>query len=160
MTPLIATHAFSALTAMLLGAWQLFFSTKGNPLHRIVGRAWVGLMLYVSVTSFWIKEIRHGQFSLLHILSVVTIVSVILGIVEVRRGNVRGHQGNMMGSWVGLCIAGGFALAVPERDIPTYVLIDPLRAATAAFVVILTAVVIVGTGRLLARHRAVESAGA
>ena len=160
MTVLIATHAFSALTSVLLGGWQLFVSTKGSPLHRLVGRIWVGLMLYVSVTSFWIREIRHGQFSLLHILSIVTIVAVILGIVDARRGNLRGHVGNMLGSWIGLCIAGAFALAVPDRDIPQFVLADLKQAVAAGVSVVLVAVVIVGTGRLLTRVPAVESPGA
>jgi uncharacterized membrane protein len=160
MTPLIATHAFSALTAILLGAWQLFFSRKGRPLHRLVGRVWVGLMLYVSVTSFWIRELRHGQFSLLHILSIVTIVAVILGILDARRGNLRGHVGNMLGSWIGLCNAGAFALAIPDRDIPQFVLADLNQAVAAGVSVVLVAVVIVGTGRLLTRVPAVESPGA
>ena len=160
MSVLIATHAFSALTALLLGGWQLFFSAKGSPLHRLVGRVWVGLMLYVSVTSFWIKEIRHGQFSLLHILSIVTIAAVILGIVDARRGNLRGHVGNMLGSWIGLCIAGGFALGVPDRDIPRFVLGDVNQAVAAGVSVVLVAVVIVGTGRILTRVPAVESPGA
>ena len=117
-------------------------------------------MLYVSVTSFWIKEIRHGQFSLLHILSIVTIVAVILGIVDARRGNLRGHVGNMLGSWIGLCIAGGFALGVPDRDIPRFVLGDVNQAVAAGVSVVLVAVVIVGTGRILTRVPAVESPGA
>jgi len=160
MTLLIATHAFSALTSLLLGGWQLFFSTKGDPLHRLVGRIWVGLMLYVSVTSFWIREIRHGQFSLLHILSIVTIVSVSLGIRDARRGNIRSHVGNMRGSWIGLCVAGGFALGVPRRAIPQFVLSDPKQAVMAGLSVIAVAAVIVGTGRLLSRVPAVESSGA
>jgi len=160
MTVLIATHAFSALTSLLLGGWQLFFSAKGSPLHRIVGRVWVGLMLYVSVTSFWIREIRHGHFSLLHILSIVTIVTVTLGILDARRGNLRSHVGNMRGSWIGLCFAGAFALGVPDRDIPQFVLADPEQAGLAGLAVVLTAVVIVGTGRLLTRDPAVQFPGA
>lgn len=160
MTPFIATHAFSALTALLLGGWQLFLSKKGSPLHRLVGRVWVALMLYVSVTSFWIREIRHGQFSLLHILSVVTIVSVLLGIRDARSGNIRGHLGNMCGSWVGLLIAGGFAVGVPDRDIPQFVLTDPKEAVVAAISVTIVAAVIVATGRVLGRSPAVESSGA
>jgi uncharacterized membrane protein len=160
MTVLIATHAFSALTSLLVGGWQLFFSAKGSPPHRLVGRVWVALMLYVSVTSFWIREIRHGQFSLLHILSIATIVSVILGIFDARRGNLRSHVGNMRGSWIGLCFAGVFALAVPQRAVPHFVLADPKQAVLAALAVALTAAVIVGTGRLLTRDLAVESRGA
>jgi uncharacterized membrane protein len=160
MSILIATHAFSALTSLLVGAWQLFFSVKGDAMHRFVGKVWAILMLYVSVSSFWIREIRHGQFSLLHLLSIVTIVSVILGIADARRGNLRGHLGNMRGSWIGLCVAGGFALGVPDRDIPQFALTDPRQAAMAAASVALMAVVIVGTGRLVGRAPAVESSGA
>ena len=160
MTLLIATHAFCALTALLIGGWQLFFSVKGDRVHRLVGRLWVGLMLYVSVTSFWIRELRHGQLSLLHILSVVTFVSVILGIRDARRGNLRGHVGNMRGSWIGLCVAGMFAVGVPARAIPQFALADPKQAVAAGLSVIVIAAVIVGTGRRLGRAPAVESAGA
>src|SRR4051794_21965577 len=160
MTVLIATHALGALTALLLGSWQLFFSVKGDAAHRFVGTVWVLLMLYVSVTSFWIREIRHGQFSLLHILSAVTIVSVLLGLRDARRGAFRSHVGNMRGSWIGLCIAGGFAAGVPDRDIPQFVLSDPEQAVAAVVSVIAVAAVIVGTGRLLTRAPRVESSGA
>jgi uncharacterized membrane protein len=160
MTPFIATHAFSALTALLLGGWQLFLSKKGSPLHRLVGRIWVGLMLYVSVTSFWIREIRDGRFSLLHILSVITIVSVLRGIHAARKGNLPSHVGNMSGSWVGLLVAGGFAVGVPDRDIPQFVLTDPKEAVVAAVSVIIVAAVIVATGRVLSGAPTVESSGA
>ena len=105
MTLLIATHAFAASSAWLLGAWQLFVSTRGDARHRLVGRVWVGLALYVAVSSFWMQELRPGQFSLLHILSVVTIVSVTLGIFAARRGNIRAHQGDMIGPRVGMTFA-------------------------------------------------------
>jgi uncharacterized membrane protein len=157
MTALIATHAFSALTSLLLGGWQLFLSVKGNAAHRFVGKVWVGLMLYVSVTSFWIREIRHGQFSLLHILSIVTIVSVILGVFDARRGRIRSHVGNMRGSWIGLCFAFGFAVAVPARRIPQFVLTEPMGALAAAVAVVVTAAGIVSAGRLLGRVPAVRS---
>jgi uncharacterized membrane protein len=160
MTVLIATHAFSALTSLLLGGWQLFFSVKGDAVHRFAGKVWVLLMLYVSVSSFWIRELRPGRFSLLHILSVVTIVSVILGIRDARRGNLRGHIGNMRGSWIGLSVAFVFAVAVPVRAIPQFVLTDPKQAAIAGLSVIVVAAVIVGTGRLVGRVPAVESSGA
>ncbi len=58
---LLATHAFAASVALPLGGWQLFRSTKGSPVHRLVGRTWVVLMLYVSFTSFWIKELEPGE---------------------------------------------------------------------------------------------------
>lgn len=157
MTPLIATHAFAALTSLLLGGWQLFISPKGTRLHRIVGRVWVVLMLFVSISSFWITELRPGRLSLLHILSVVTITTVSLGVIQARRGRLRSHVGNMRGSWIGLCFAFVFAVAVPIRHIPQFVVTQPAQALLAALVVVATTMVIIGAGRLLAARVALES---
>ena len=152
MTLLIATHAFAACLAWLLGAWQIFISTKGDARHRLVGRVWVGLALYVAITSFWLQELRPGQFSLLHILSVVTIVSVILGIFAARRGDLRAHQGDMIGPWIGMTFAGIFAFAIPERDLPTFIVTEPVGAAMSAGAVILASAVVLGLSRLLVRE--------
>lgn len=148
MTPLIAVHAFAATTSILLGGWQLFFSEKGSMAHQVVGRIWVALMLFVSVSSFWIHELRPGRFSLLHILSVVTIVTVSQGIIAARRGNLRAHVGNMRGSWIGLCFAGVFAGVVPERAIPQFAVDDPVGAVAAGAAVIATSAAVIGLGRL------------
>jgi uncharacterized membrane protein len=149
MTPLIATHAFAALTSLLLGGWQLFFSSRGSAAHRVAGRAWVVLMLYVSVSSFWIQELRPGRFSLLHILSVVTILTVSLGFAAARRGNLPSHVGNMRGSWIGLCFAFVFAVAIPQRAVPQFVLHQPLQAVAAALTIVATTIALVLLGRVL-----------
>ena len=98
---LLAMHAFAASVALPLGAWQLFRPAKGDHQHRLIGRTWVGLMLYVSFTSFWIKELNPGEFSLIHILSVVTIITVSLGITAAWRGNIESPRGILIGSWIG-----------------------------------------------------------
>ena len=157
MTPLIATHAFAALTSLLLGGWQLFLSRKGSQVHRTVGRVWVVLMLYVSISSFWITEIRDGRFSLLHVLSVLTIVTVSLGVYDARRGNIRSHLGNMIGSWIGLTFAFVFAVALPVRHIPHFVIAQPAQAVWAGLSVVATTAAIIGAGRVLAGTAALES---
>ncbi len=146
---LLATHAFSASVALPLGAWQLFRPTKGDHQHRLIGRAWVALMLYVSVTSFWIKELKPGEFSLIHILSVVTIVTVSLGLFAAIRGDIRSHRGNMIGSWLGLLGAFIGAVAVPVRAIPTFVVTDPAQAGAAIIAVFVTAAAVVTLARML-----------
>lgn len=149
-TPLLALHAAAALVALGLGAWQLFGSVKGAPAHRFVGRVWVGLMLFVAVSSFWITEIRPGRFSALHILSAVTIVTVTLGLVAAMRGQVLAHRGNMTGSWLGLVGAFVFAVAIPSRHVPQFVVTEPLGAATALAAIVLTTAAVVIAGRWIA----------
>ncbi len=157
MSPLIATHAFAAGFGLVVGGWQLFLSTKGSPAHRFAGRAWVVALLYVSVSSFWIREIRDGAFSFLHVLSVVTIVTVLLGLVAAVRGNIPSHRGNMTGSWLGLVGAGIAASAVPERDLPQLVVHSPVTAAFAVLAVVLTSAAVIALGGRLARVRQVSS---
>ncbi|MFL6090402.1 MAG: DUF2306 domain-containing protein [Aeromicrobium sp.] len=154
MTPLIATHAFAALTSLLLGGWQLFISEKGTTAHRYVGWVWVLALYYVAVSSFWIQELRPGHFSPLHILSLVTIVTVPLGILGAMRGNIASHRGNMTGNYIGLCFAFVFAIAIPQRRIPQFAVTNPMGAILAAAAVIVTSMALVRIGNACqtARH--------
>ncbi|MEH3033886.1 MAG: DUF2306 domain-containing protein [Aeromicrobium erythreum] len=149
MTPLIAAHAFAAVVALLLGGWQLFLGPRGTRGHRLAGRVWVVALLFVAGSSFWIQEIRPGHFSALHALSVVTLVTVPLGILAARRGDLRHHRSAMTGNWLGLVGAGAAAALVPQRAIPQLVVHDPVTAALALGVVVATAVAVVGVGRAL-----------
>jgi uncharacterized membrane protein len=157
-TVLLATHAFAASVAIPLGAWQLFFSTKGDPRHRVAGRVWVVLMLYVAFSSFWIKELRPGEFSLIHLLSVLTIVTVSLGVWSAWRGNIASHRGNMIGSWCGLLGAFIGAVAVPVRLVPTLVVTRPADAAIATVLVLLVSATIVVASGVSSAGRAAGSA--
>lgn len=152
MSALVATHAFVAGLGLVLGGWQLFASRKGSVSHRLAGRVWVVALLYVSVSSFWIREIREGAFSLLHVLSVVTIVTVSLGLLNAVRGKVQAHRANMTGSWLGLLGAGVAASAVPQRDLPQLVVHDPLTALAAVVAVLATTAVVVMVGDVVARR--------
>lgn len=154
MSVLVAVHAFAAGLGLLLGGWQLFVSRKGSVSHRLAGRVWVVALLFVSVSSFWIREIRDGAFSLLHILSAVTIVTVTLGLLNAVRGRVQAHRANMTGSWLGLVGAGIAASTVPQRDLPQLVVHDPLTALGAVVVVVATTAAVIAAGGAVARQNA------
>lgn len=149
MTPLLLSHLVAALVALPLGGYQLFRPTKGDAQHVFLGRVWSGLMLWVALSSYWIRDIREGELSLLHILSTVTLVTVTLGVVNARRGNIAAHKGNMRGSWLGMCGAFVGAVAVPDRAIPTFVVTRPLDALVAVLVLALTTVLLIRLGALI-----------
>ena len=72
-TPPIPLHALGAMLAIMLGAAQLSMK-KGGAVHMLLGRVWVGLMLVVAGSSFFIHEIRlWGEYSPIHLLSLWTI---------------------------------------------------------------------------------------
>jgi uncharacterized membrane protein len=101
---MITLHLSAALLALVLGAIVLA-SPKGTRRHKVLGRAWVGLMMVVAVSSFWIG------FSWIHLLSIWTLISLGCAIWFIRRGNVRAHRGFMIGTFLGLAGAGLGALA-------------------------------------------------
>ena len=71
--PAIPLHAFAAMAAFALGIVQ-FAAPKGTLPHRTVGWIWVGLMVTVAASSFWIHQIRLvGPWSPIHRLSIFTL---------------------------------------------------------------------------------------
>jgi uncharacterized membrane protein len=108
---MLAIHLAAATLSLIVGALVLA-RTKGTRSHKMFGRLWVGLMVAVAISSFWILEIRDGAgFSVIHLLSAWTLVSLALAVHFIRRGNVRAHKGFMIGTFLGLAGAGLGALA-------------------------------------------------
>ena len=115
----VVIHLVAALPALGIGAFMLA-RPKGTPLHKALGKVWIGLIVTVSVTSFWIQELRGGgDYSVIHLLSIWTLFSVSMAFIAIRRGHVRRHRGWMIGTFIGLVAAGLFTLA-PGRIIPTF----------------------------------------
>jgi len=116
-----AIHLATVVPAAALGVAQLFM-TKGTRLHRVMGWIWVSAMLVAVISSFWIMEIRKGAgWSVIHLLSAWTLISLALAVWYIRRGNVRAHKGFMVGTFLGLAGAGLFALA-PGRALYRFLL--------------------------------------
>ena len=111
----IWVHFIAAVLAIMLGMINLV-SEKGTPQHRMVGWFWLIIMIFVTIPSFWIREINEGDFSWIHLLTIWTIISMGIAIISIKKGNVRTHAGFMVGTMVGAVIAGGFAM-MPGRFI-------------------------------------------
>lgn len=120
LAPLLAAplpvqiHALAALSLVPLTVVQ-FRRPKRGVNHRVLGWVWVVLMAITAISSFWIHAIRLvGPFSPIHILSVVTLVSLVLAIRARRAGNIAAHRRNMIGIAIGWAVAGAFAF-LPGR---------------------------------------------
>ncbi|MBU6267347.1 MAG: DUF2306 domain-containing protein [Sphingomonadales bacterium] len=109
---IVMLHVITVAPALPLGVW-LFATTKGDATHRLLGRVWAVLILVTAVTSFGIHQIT-GHLSVIHILSVITIVSVVRGVLAARKGNIVAHRSNMIGAFTGITIAGLFTF-LPGR---------------------------------------------
>lgn len=115
---LLATHAAAASLAMVLGAVNVLRRRRGDGPHRAIGWMWVVLMYFTAFSSFFIQQLRPGRFSWIHALSVLTIVTLSLGLWNARRGNIPRHAANMIGTYIGLLGAFVGVVAVPTRLVP------------------------------------------
>ena len=114
-SPTIQIHALAALAAFALGVVQLS-GPKGTIPHRILGYAWVALMVVVSITAFFIHELRlWGPFSPIHLLAVFTLVMLPLAVRHARRHAVQHHRWAMIGIFTGALVVAGLFTFVPGR---------------------------------------------
>lgn len=111
-TPIVVVHTLAALAAMAVGA-AVFLRRKGTPAHAWLGRAWVGLMLAVTLSTIWIKG--DGRYSWIHILSVVVTALLALGVYWALTGRIEGHRKLMTRVYLGALVVTGAFTLLPQR---------------------------------------------
>ncbi len=110
----VLIHLVFALFAFGLGAVQLW-APKGTIPHRVMGWAWLLIMGTVAISSFFIREINRGHFSLIHILSVVVLLQIPFIIWAARTGRIKQHANMTSGLFVGALIVAGVLAFLPGR---------------------------------------------
>jgi uncharacterized membrane protein len=113
--PAIQLHAFAAMTAFALGIVQLS-APKGTLPHRTIGWIWVTLMALVSLSSFWIHQLRlWGPWSPIHLIAIFTLVSLPLAVWAAHRHAVDRHRRAMTTIFFGALVIVGLFTVVPGR---------------------------------------------
>lgn len=107
---LVQFHVATVALALVIGPIQ-FVLPKGGPWHRILGWTWVAAMGSTAIATLFIRDMRDGAFSGIHLFSVMALVGLPLAIWAIRRGSRMGHARAMIGLYVGLVIAGVTAIA-------------------------------------------------
>lgn len=106
--PLVQIHIATVLIAVGLSILILFLR-KGTAAHKRMGRVWVAAMIVTAIASFGIRT--SGGLSLIHLFSVLTLISAPLGVWAIRRGRTAAHGQAMLGlTFGGIGIAGAFAM--------------------------------------------------
>lgn len=114
-TASIQFHAAAAVAALALGAVQLA-APKGTLPHRIVGAVWVLLMLVVSVSAFFVHQIRYwGQWSPIHLLAIFTLIMVPVAVWRAHTHRIGPHRRAMQGLYFGALVVAGLFTFMPGR---------------------------------------------
>ena len=114
----IFLHAVFAFVCFLMGTYVLL-NPKGTPKHMQFGRIYLGLMVFVSLSALFIREINGHSYSLIHVLIPVTLISLYVAVRSIKRFRITRepkllmrHKITMIFTYVGgLVIAGAFTLA-------------------------------------------------
>lgn len=120
---------FHLITISLAGIFFIFpiILKKGVFYHKLLGIIWCILMLISSVSTLFIHQINKPDgYSWIHILSIITIISVSYGlyiIVKNKKDIYKySHFISFVGPYIGLLIALYFAITAKERFIQTYIM--------------------------------------
>jgi uncharacterized membrane protein len=115
-SPVIQAHVICAILAIFLGPVALLRRSRDR-WHRRLGQAWVVAMAGTALTSFFINEIRTvGPFSMIHILSVLTVWGLWQGVQAARARRIAEHRFQMLWLYtVAIAIAGVFTLMPGRR---------------------------------------------
>ena len=107
---LVQFHVATVAIALVLGPVQ-FALPKGTRAHRVMGWIWVSAMLSTSIATLFIRDMNDGQFSPIHLFSLMTFVGVPMAVLAAKHGRIATHTRAMIGLYIGLIIAGVTAIS-------------------------------------------------
>lgn len=110
MSALVQFHVYTVALALVLGPVQ-FALPKGTRAHRVIGYVWTAAMMSTAIATLFIRDMRDGAFSGIHLFSVMALIGLPLAVWRARVGDTMGHARAMIGLYVGLVIAGLTAIA-------------------------------------------------
>ena len=110
----VQIHLVTVLSAFVIGTWMMI-RPKGTMPHKALGRVYILLMLASAVSTFWIRGIGHGSFSLLHLLSIFVLLALPFALVMARLGRVSAHRYTMIGVYLGGIWIAGLLTLLPGR---------------------------------------------
>jgi uncharacterized membrane protein len=111
----IKIHVAAVVPAAILGAY-LLMRRKGTPVHRLLGKIWLVLMVITALSSCFIHELNmfYG-FSPIHFISIYVLFASWRAFSAARGHDIARHRKAVTGLYFGgIGIAGLFTL-VPGR---------------------------------------------
>lgn len=128
ISPVIAIHMGAALAALVIGPvvlWARMGPFKLPRLHRLLGYAWVILMVVAALSAVFIRDFRLPNiagFTPIHLLVPLTLGSLVVAFVALARGQVAAHRRTMQLLYLFACVVTGALTLLPGRYLGDLVL--------------------------------------
>ena len=111
----IQIHVIAVALAIVLMPLQLVLM-RGGYAHRMVGRVWMIAMAVTALSSFFISTLKWvGPFSPLHVLSIVSLVSLGIAWHAARRGDYTTHMWTVLSLVIFAPVGAGIFTLLPGR---------------------------------------------
>ena len=86
----------------------MMWRRRGDRWHRRLGWIWATCMFATAIISLEIRMTNHGGFSIIHALSIFTLIGVPVLVLSARRHDVGRHRGQARGFVIGALLVAGF----------------------------------------------------
>jgi uncharacterized membrane protein len=147
--PIITLHVAAAVLAVVVGPVALYRCSR-DIWHRVAGVVWVLAMALLAGTSLFIHEARMvGAFSVIHVLSLLTLAGLGQGLWALYRGNRRLHGRIMRALYLQALVIAGIFTFLPGRRMSAMLFAD---TPMMGFVIVMALGMVVGL--LIWRDRA------
>jgi uncharacterized membrane protein len=122
-TQLAYFHLATVVPAFFIGAFQLL-RRKGTPLHKLLGKIYMVLMLATSLITLGMpaevgpRFLNH--FGFIHTFSAITLLNVPIAYFAARRGDIKIHRAAMISLYIGGILIAGTLAFLPGRMLHTW----------------------------------------
>lgn len=125
----LTIHLVTVIPAIPLGAYVIL-SRKGGQRHKMLGKIWLSLMFVTALATIFIRNANDGQFSWIHLFTLLTLVAVPQAIITARQGKIEAHKKHLRNFFIGALIIAGLTAFAPGRTMWQWAFGHPTAPAT------------------------------
>lgn len=120
----LSVHLATVIPAIPLGAY-IFLTRKGGSRHKLLGKVWLALMLTTGVATIFIRNVNDGQFSWIHVFTLLTFIAVPQALLSARAGKIEKHRKHLRDFFIGALVIAGVTAFLPGRTMWQWAFGDP-----------------------------------
>ena len=126
----LTIHLATVIPAIPLGAYVIL-TRKGGARHKLLGKIWLSLMFVTAIATIFVRNVNDGQFSWIHLFTLLTFFAVPKAIMTARAGRIDLHKRHLRNFFLGALIIAGLTAFAPGRTMWQWAFAAPAVDASA-----------------------------